>query len=106
MEGKEVEVSVFLLREPALQGLLYREKSPYSQRSVLELNCAFLDQARVMLEQHPLDSALEPWAEAQPTLGGLIVARGSGQCWMGQHQAPGTGLGCSASELRLSLAPF
>lgn len=36
--------------------------SPYSQRSVLELNCAFLDQARVVLEQHQLDCTLEPGA--------------------------------------------
>lgn len=82
MEGKEVEVSVFLLHEPALRGLLQREKlspssqrsvlklSPSSQRRVLELNCAFLDQARVVLEQHWLDCALEPSAGAQPTLRG------------------------------------
>lgn len=81
-----------------------KKLSLHTVRSVLELNCAFLDQARVVLEQQQADSALEPSVGLGP--------RG----WVNQNQGlwavldstePLAGLGCCALELsEPSLAPL
>lgn len=78
----------------------------------MELNCAFLDQARVLLVEYLLNSALESKAGGQPALGGQITSKpnSSGQSGPGstEHSYHWPGLPClwTKFEHGSSLAPF